>query len=173
MRNHRLAFIASVSLFMVTLWGCKTSSVTSSSEDLYQEDLSGLRPELAPAVTVIPEDSSTTDIEPENSMIAGIKSELDSVNQIITERNKSVRYVDGYTIQVYIGNNREMASEARDLVISLDESLSPDISYYQPTYKVKVGQYTNRLEAHKIYESLKPHFRRAVVVPERIRVNYE
>ncbi|MEP0368774.1 MAG: SPOR domain-containing protein [Cyclobacteriaceae bacterium] len=173
MRNHRLAFIGSASLLMVMLWGCKTSNVTSSSEDLYQEDLSGLRPELAPPLTDIPEDTSAADIKPASNMIAGIKSELDSVNQIIIERNKSVRYVDGYTIQVYTGNNRDMASEARDLAISLDETLTPDISYYQPTYKVKVGQYTNRLEAHKTFESLKPHFPRAVVVPERIRVNYE
>lgn len=173
MRNHRLAFIALASLFIVALWGCKTSNVTSSSKDLYQEDLSGLRPELVPAVANSPEDTSSVDTEQESSTIAGIKAELDSINQIIIERNKSVRYIDGYTIQVYTGNNREMASEARDLVISLDETLTPDISYYQPTYKVKVGQYINRLEAHKTFESLKPHFPRAVVVPERIRVNYE
>jgi septal ring-binding cell division protein DamX len=88
-------------------------------------------------------------------------------------RNQTVKYIDGYTIQIYTGNDRNEADQAKEQALSLDVALNPTISYYQPSYKVKVGQYATRLEAHKTYESLKKQFPRALLVPERIKVNYE
>ncbi len=167
MRNYQLIFFAA----LLTFSGCKTSKSTSSSTLVYEENLAVLRPDL----TV--EESEDKPIAAVGSKIEidklNISTQLDSVNQQIIVRNQSVRYKDGYTIQIYTGNSRDEADQAKALALIDDPSLKPVISYYQPSYKVKVGQFATRLEAHKTYESLKKQFPRALLVPERIRVNYE
>lgn len=158
-------------LFLIA--SCKTASVSTNNETSYEEDLSYLRPSVSnEEINEVVSDTAKSTSE--NSFVGqNIKPQLDSLNKIIIERNKQVEYIDGYTIQVYTGNNRNAASEARDKVLEIDDSMNPTISYYQPSCKVKVGQYVNKLQAHKILESLKPHFPRVLLLPERIKVNYE
>ena len=102
-----------------------------------------------------------------------IKAELDSVDVIIAERNKSIKYADGFTIQIYTGNDRTEADQASDQARLIFPDMMPQISYYQPTYKVKVGQFTNRLVAHERFEEIKKTFPKALLIPERIRINNE
>ena len=167
MRNYQLILVALV----LTLVGCKTAKTTTSSI-VYEENLSSLRPDLtteeSPKKAESPSSKPSVDTEKYN-----ITVELDSVNKTMIARNQAIRYRDGYTIQIYTGNSRDEADQAKTQALISDPSLSPVISYYQPSYKVKVGQYTTRLEAHKTYEALKKQFPRALLVPERIRVNYE
>lgn len=173
MRGTRLLIIG---LLAVLAYGCKTSSVkkTSSTDtrEAYSEDLSVLRPEVADSKF----DTTTID----SSSVAGygpisghIKYELDSVNSIITEQNRAKHYVDGFTIQVYTGNDRTAANDAVRRVNLINPDLDPKIRYVQPSYKVKVGQYISRLEAHEIFESLKDEFPLALLIPERIPVDYD
>ncbi|MEQ8472099.1 MAG: SPOR domain-containing protein [Marinoscillum sp.] len=163
-------------IFVVALaaYACKTSSVstTATTKEAYREDLSVLRPDLT--------DNSfdTTNIDSTKVIGYGpltghIKYELDSVNRIIIEQNKAKRFVDGFTIQVYTGSDRDVANDAVRKVNMINPELEPKIRYVQPSYKVKVGQYISRLEAHEIFESLKTEFPLALLIPERIPVNYD
>ncbi|MFH6984961.1 SPOR domain-containing protein [Marinoscillum luteum] len=167
MHTHRVV----IGLLLIGLIGCKTSSVPSSSEEVYKEDLAYLRPSLSEEIAEVP--------EPETPKLNAtlptghLKTELDSVNQIIISNNRAQRYVDGYTIQIYTGNDREAATEAMNKAMSIDPQLDPQIQYYQPSYKVKAGQYINRLEAHEVFERLKVEFPLALLIPERIRVDYD
>ena len=167
MHTHRVV----IGLLIIGLIGCKTSSVTTSSEEVYKEDLSYLRPSLSEEIVAEPEVEVPL---PKAGLPTGhLKTELDSVNQIIISNNRAQRYVDGYTIQIYTGNDREAATEAMNRAMSIDPQLDPQIQYYQPSYKVKAGQYINRLEAHEVFEKLKTEFPLALLIPERIRVNYD
>lgn len=171
MRTSGFMIIISVAL----TWSCKTSSVSSSSGS-YSEDLSVWRPALLETEeTGEPADHSN---EPKTSSTkmspsGDLKNELNQVNALIVEQNKALKYVDGYTIQVYTGSSRETAMEAKGKVNELNPDLKPSVQYHQPNYKVKVGQYTDRLKAHEIFESLKKEFPQALLIPERIYVNYE
>jgi septal ring-binding cell division protein DamX len=168
MRNYRLIIFA----IMLGMWGCKTSqTATSSGSAVYEEDLSALRPDLT--VVKVPSELPVKPVSNKEIESLSISTELDSVNKMMAVRNQTVKYIDGYTIQIYTGNDRNEADQAKEQALSLDVALNPTISYYQPSYKVKVGQYATRLEAHKTYESLKKQFPRALLVPERIKVNYE
>lgn len=156
---------------MVWLAACKSASVPSASTAPYQEDLAPLRP----ALTEI-----TRTSEPGDPVIAkaidptiSLKSELDSVSRIIVAMNLDQKYVDGYTIQIYSGSEREAAMQARDLALLVNPELKPEVSYHQPSYKVKAGQYTDRLEAHRIFSELKKEFPQAILIPERIVVQYD
>lgn len=172
MRALRLIILVSL---VAVVNSCKTSSVISSdsSTEAYREDLSVLRPELRSAkVDTIEIDSSKVMARTER--IAGhIKMELDSVNQIIIEQNRARKFVDGFTIQVYTGTDRDKANEAVNTVRSMNPELEPKMRYVQPSYKVQVGQYISKLEAHAIYESLRDEFPLALLIPERIPVDYD
>ena len=63
--------------------------------------------------------------------------------------------------------------EPRKHVELMFPALEPIISYRQPTFTVKVGSYQSRLEAHKVFESLKQDFPLAVLIPERIEIIHE
>lgn len=145
-----------IGFISLAMWSCKTIPV-SSSIDTYREDLSGLRSALTVTEEVVPSEENTSlGIHSSETAPTGhIKAELDSVSTIITEQNKALRYVDGYTIQVYTGSNREDALLARSKVRQVNADLKPSIQYHQPNYKVKVGQYVDRLKAHEIFESSK------------------
>ena len=112
------------------------------------------------------EEKETIDIEPSHS----IAMELDSVKSIILDSRKKVRYIDGFTIQLYSGNSREKANEVRQESFELLENEKPIISYEQPNYKVKVGKYYSRLEANQDYNILKNTFSRALLVPSKIKI---
>ncbi|WP_258105356.1 SPOR domain-containing protein [Marinoscillum sp. MHG1-6] len=171
---HTYRLIIPLIVLPLLMIGCKGSQTSSGSTSAYSEDLTYLRPELSIAEDEKP---SNTINAAENNVTGSInstfKTELDSVNQKMIERNKAGYFVDGYTIQLYTGNDRNKADETKTLAETIDEDLKPVISYYQPTYKVRVGKYTSRLEAHMVYESLKEYFPRALLIPERIKINYE
>lgn len=170
MRYHRLVYL------LALLWACKAAVVTSTSSDTYSEDLSVHRPDLSPQVESTPEvpqqENQNTGKALSNKNFS-IKEELDSINRIIVQRNSEKRYVDGFTIQIYTGNSDESARAAKDSAQVWFPDLRPVISYIQPTFKVKVGAYNTRLDAHQEFEALKEEFPYALLIPERIPIKYE
>lgn len=166
MRTFRLL----ICLCVVLVVGCKSSKkVTSATAATYSEDLSVLRPVLE--VEESPEQSRASEIE--GSPTGHLRAELDSVNQIIIEQNRRQRYVDGHTIQIYTGSDREQAQMALDTVQVYFPELDASMQYHQPNYKVKVGEYVSRLKAHEVFEAVRVYFPLALMLPERIRIDYD
>ncbi|MDH5610567.1 MAG: SPOR domain-containing protein, partial [Cyclobacteriaceae bacterium] len=151
-------------LFAILAYGCRTTQL-STSVPAYDEDLSVHRPADTPATITDPARSTNTPV----SFKSHLAHELDSINRIIDQQNQH-KLVDGYTIQVYRGNSRYAAEMARDTLYQLYPSLHPELNYYQPTYRVKAGRFVDRLEANRVYESLKYYFPQALLLPEKIRI---
>ena len=150
------------------LAACKTAQVTTPLE--YDEDLSVHRKDfpqtIAKQIDLVEEEiidnSQAVYYEGE------ITQELDSVNQIIIDRNKKQKLWDGYVIQVYRGDSR---NEAYSIKGELDEhypELAAEVSYFQPTYRVKAGRFFDRLEATRIFNQLKMAYPRALLLPEQL-----
>ncbi len=165
MYPHRL-----IPILLLLLAACKATQPATTT-GVYSEDLTYLRPELdlpIPVEQVEPVQLSTNESV---EFPGNIREELDSINALIAERNKSVKFTEGYTIQIYTGNDRAAANQASSLSKQLFPDMEPIISYYQPSYRVKVGQFTNRLVAHEKFEAIKKSFPKALLIPERIRIN--
>ena len=150
-----------------------SKSMTSSG---YEEDLSVYREQyeyVAPDKEVKEEtqgeNEEIIDVEPRYSIEEG----LDSVRSLILQSREKVRYVDGFTIQLYSGNSRDKANEIRQESFELLETFTPTISYEQPNYKVKVGTYYSKLEANGDFNILKSTFSRALLVPSKIKIEEE
>ena len=158
-------------IILIFLFGCKAAPPASTPT--YKEDLSVHRPKLEVATEqdlTSGDQLLTEDFAP---ITGGIKAELDSIVKISIAANKERKLVDGFFIQVYNGNNREQASKIRDEIAEFYPDLNPKVSYHQPNFRVKAGQFTDRLTAYRIYQDIKIDFPKALLVPDRFVMKYD
>ncbi len=168
MRHYRL-----IVMLLVVLASCKSSKISDQgSSGLYHEDLSHLRPDLMVEKPKNQEEEKT-EITNEKLSDYNLKIKLDTVNKHIVANNEAIKYIEGYTIQIYQGNDRNAADEAAAQASAFDETLEAKTTYYQPNYKVNVGAYTNKLEAYKAHQHLLEVFPNALLNPDRIAINHE
>lgn len=167
MRANRL-------IILLFLAACKATTPSSSSS-AYTEDLSIHRPVIMPVgdETQQSDNSEELQTEPYIPLSGHIKQELDSISKVALAQNKEGRYVDGYVIQVYSGNSREAANQARSKMYEFFAELEPKVSYHQPNFRVKAGKFTDRLKANRVHQQVKEEFPRALLLPERFLVKYE
>lgn len=161
---------------LAVVYGCKptqTTQKTSAQAGKYSEDLSGLRPKAdQPA-----EDQATSPDKIKRDPKAYVEAQftinkpLDAVLDSIDRINLSRKTIEGYTIQVYSGTNREEALNAKKQLTLSIAGRTSEIQYEQPNFKVKSGKYFNRLEAQKDFDQIKKIFPAAIVVPGQISIN--
>lgn len=161
-------------LFLLYLYSCGNKVVPTDTYQ-YKEDLSRYRPVYETDTTSVTEytDENETDISsPETNLPEpeDLTMELDSLLDSIAANNREKGFIQGYTIQVYTGNSREDADEAKELVYELLPHSFPKLQYIQPNFKVKVGKYYSRFEAHKVHSKLKREFPNAIIIPERFYI---
>ena len=90
-----------------------------------------------------------------------ITKELGVVLDSIVVLNKNIRYIRGYKVLAYSGSNREDALEIRKGILKSFESqpdfadVKTDFVWHQPTYRVYIGEYQDRLKAVRMSEFLK------------------
>lgn len=140
----------------------------------YEEDLSVHRSlqDLPEPDEPSPSRPSGTTPEQPVTVSNDITEELDRLSQRVAEKNKSIKTIPGFTIQVYSGNSRDMANQVRRRVWDVLPDTQPEIKYQQPIYKVQVGQFTERLQAQKTFAMLKKEFPSALIIPDRIQINH-
>ncbi len=154
-------------LGLAALAACNLLSPTTSST-VYNEDLSVHRPEIvADTISDAPSDEVVRYVEPTHDQNNEIDQKLDE----ITRFNKTSNTAQGFTIQVYSGTSREQASEVKTQIYKILPDLRPVTRYEQPIYRVRVGEFIDRLEAQNTYAQLVQEFPQAIVIPTRIRIN--
>jgi hypothetical protein len=156
----------------ILMWGvfaissCALPSATTNSG--YSEDLSVHRPRVDMEVAEEEETVEVVrDVTPVNDQTAQIEAKLDQ----ITEYSRTSNSAQGFTIQVYSGTSREQASQVKAQVYKILPESRPETKYEQPIYRVRVGEFVNRLEAQNTYALLASEFPQAIVIPTRIRLN--
>jgi hypothetical protein len=82
----------------------------------------------------------------------------------------TIKYIDGFTIQVYGGNDRALAKDYQLDIIRNFPEIESKMVFEQPNYKVRIGQYYSRLEAQEFFTAVRTVFPRAILIPTRIAV---
>lgn len=144
---------------------------TSSDTERYREDLSYLRPIYAQQEDSVNNDlpaevKDYSDVEPQYDVTRELNTILDSIDVL----RKNVRYVDGFTIQVYSGYDSEEATIARGKVYAILPDSAPSLKFEEPNFKVKVGRYYSKLEAQRDYSLLRVKFPSALIIPQRVYI---
>ena len=169
MNHHRYILIIVTILFV----GCATQKTTTTVQGTkYSEDLSVLRPsQEIPAENTSANESSqhpkTEYKEAKYSVNKPLNEVLDSISTI----NLSRKVVDGFTIQIYSGLDREAALSTRKTLTTSLPEIESEVQYTQPNFRVKAGRYFSRMDAQKDFMAIRRYFPNAIVVPDRIAIN--
>lgn len=75
---------------------------------------------------------------------------------------------EGYRVQIFSGNDREKAYREQAKFKSQYPSLNTYISYTQPNYKIRVGDFRTRLEAEKFMNQIRDSYPTRFIFQERI-----
>jgi len=152
---------------MLITCGCVAQRVTSDKK--YQEDLSLMRPKFAMPVDSSKKPGADTTKEPVTPT-KNVNAKVDFVLDSIDRLNSLRKFIDGYTIQIYSGQNREDASSAKKKMAEGNTGLTANLEYIQPKFRVRVGNYFSKLEAQRDLLALKPLFPNAILIPEKIPI---
>ena len=137
--NRGLIFFLSFAI----LFSCGTQkTITSKNEERgYYEDLSILRSQEQPKKSIKEEKIISS-----NQVKNNISLELDTILQIIRSESDNIKFLDGFTIQLYLGDDRNKAEETEQKISEIDSLIFKNTVFTQPNYRVKIGQYTDRFK---------------------------
>ena len=82
-----------------------------------------------------------------------------------------IRSGNGYRVQIYNGNDRIRANQVRVDFIRRYPQVRTYLSYVQPQFRVKVGDFRTRAEAQKVYDELTGIYNPCMIVPDIIVIN--
>ena len=159
---HLATFII---LLMVAL---SCAAQKNNNKSYYHEDLYPLRPKFQDPVDTFKVVNAMikSEVVAAKNVNVSVNTILDSINRF----NLTRKFIDGYTIQIYSGQNREEAMNTKKKMATEVSELSGELEYNQPKFRVRVGSYYSRLEAQKDLIRLKRYFPNAILVPEKIIV---
>lgn len=87
------------------------------------------------------------------------------------EMNSSDKKINGYRIQLFSSSGANSWSQANE-VQSDFLKIYPDIDAYvihvRPSFKVRIGDYRNRMEAERFYVEIRENFPDAFIVRDRV-----
>ena len=74
----------------------------------------------------------------------------------------------GFRVQIFSGLGREKAFEEQTRFKSLFPGVSSYVSYTQPNYRIRVGDFRTKLEAQKFVNELNTQYPTLFIFPEKI-----
>jgi hypothetical protein len=171
----------SILIFLVTAVvagsGCTKKSVSMASKDRYEEELGKSRPHYTYVEPVIEKSKEPEKKDPppryrptKSEEPLYVNKRLEAVLDTMAEQNRAIRYISGFRIQLYVGNTRQEADNAKSYVYQLFPELNPYVSYSQPSYRVKVGDFMYRADAEAYLDQMRQQYSSAVILPERVEI---
>lgn len=104
----------------------------------------------------------------DSTLVVVSDSRFDEVVAKQKQDNKAHPSVPGYRVQIYFGVNRPKASEVKIDFSSRFSDVAAYLTYQQPNYKVRVGDFHNRYEAYAFLKKIEGLYPTTFVVPDEI-----
>lgn len=161
--------LSSYILYILVVAGCATTQTSTLSSSTYTEDLSVYRPVFEePKAPTAPtgEPRKKDVVEPRFTVNESLHVVLDSIDSF----NLARKVVDGYTIQIYSGQKREDALSTKKTIDQALPELKAEMTYVQPTFRIKAGKYFTQLDAQQDYVAVKRYFPNAILVPDKFQL---
>jgi hypothetical protein len=106
----------------------------------------------------------------------GQKVHIEADTRLITFINKHIelngreKTREGFRIQIFAGRSREGAQRAKSRFLQSFPGMSSYLRHMPPTYRVRVGDFLDRMDAQRAVRELKSVFPDAFVVPDEINL---
>ncbi len=156
--------------------GCSRRGVAAASGSTYKEDLSNVRPRYSYVEPAIEKEKAAERKEPVRKPSAKddkplyINKRLEAVLDTMYSQNKAIKYINGYRIQLYVGNTRGEAEAAKAYIYQMFPDLIPYVSYSQPTYRVKAGDFMYRADAEQYLDQIRQQYPSSVILADRVEI---
>lgn len=85
--------------------------------------------------------------------------------------NKNIKYAQGYRILAYNGSERQTVMNLRKSIIARVPEEKDYLTYQQPNFRLKVGDFFSRIEAQQVLNQLSDLIPNAQIVQEQININ--
>jgi len=112
----------------------------------------------------------------QGNMMVKSDPRVDSLITMHVAHNQAYPFIEGFRIQLYKDSGNDALDAARDIMDKFHEDF-PDIpaylSFQEPYYRVRVGDFRTRLEALEQLEKIKRKFRNVWVIKDYIRFSDE
>lgn len=174
--NRRILIFFHLVLLAFALQHCAPSkTISTQGSERYEEDISRYRILYTDSIATAESDPvrpnpeeriMVSTLETPNAVTEDMNEYFEAVDDLNRENNK----YQGFTLQVYAGNSREQANEAKLKVYKALSDAEPKV-VFNTIFRVRVGEYDNRLEAQQDYIALKEVFPNVLFVPATFRVN--
>lgn len=159
-------------LFLAFWFGACTaakSQKTAATPDSgsVNEDLSKTRPKYTPSTAekTAPKPDYKAP-EPTADATKKVNEKLDSIHVF----NGTIMTAEGYRILIYNGNSSEASRDVRLQANELFPNIHTYIEWKAPSFKVKVGDFLDKLEAYYVLSDLQKTFPAAILVPDKVNL---
>ncbi|MCC9165905.1 sporulation protein [Pontibacter harenae] len=142
--------------------GTTSESTRSGGNVKVTEDLSAYRPKY----TVPDAAAPTARIEPTNHVNDQVAVLMDTVASV----NKNIKYAQGYRILAYNGSERQTVMNLRKTIIARVPDEKDYLTYNQPNFRLKIGDYFSRIEAQQVLNQISDLLPNAQIVQEQINI---
>ena len=97
-------------------------------------------------------------------------SRIDSLMSTQIKLNNSKRGVDGYRVQIHHNQSqsRQESQKVRAQFSSDFPHLKTYLKFKSPYYKIQVGNFINKLDAHKVQKEISKKYRGTYIVPATV-----
>ena len=102
--------------------------------------------------------------------IKGDNVYLDSLIDKNIAKNNINKTISGYRIQLFSGNERINANNIKTKFLRLFPEQAAYLSYQQPYFKIRVGDFRSRLEAKLFYNKIKEEFSESIIIQDKINL---
>lgn len=106
----------------------------------------------------------------DSSIVVTKDSRIDELINKQKEINLQKQTIPGYRIQVYFGVNRQKATEVKSEFTNKHLDVNSYLTYSQPNFKVRVGDFRTRLEAQKFLKDIQGVYGTSFIVSDDIRI---
>jgi hypothetical protein len=86
------------------------------------------------------------------------------------ELNIASPTIHGYRIQIYFGGTRQKASEIKLDFSGKYPEIPAYVTYQQPNFKVRIGDYRNRFDAQKFLMEIEGMYPTSFIVPDDVKL---
>lgn len=95
-------------------------------------------------------------------------ADLDSLIEKNKNLNKIKNGMDGFRIQLFSGTERNNANQLKAKFLAAYPTVPAYLIYQQPYFKLRVGDFRNKMEAQYLFNNLSSEFNQAILVADKI-----
>jgi len=166
-------------LFIVSLifaYGCRTlaqkPALDSASTKFNDPDIETFSPTFeSPKEKDDTKDATAFPKKDCKTLPSSKTARLKLISDSITATNRLIKFTSGYRILVYSGTDRDEANRAKGNLYQLLPNADLYVIYKQPDYRVKMGDYADRLEAYRVLKlDVARAYPNAIVIQDNIYI---